>query len=50
MKLRQIVATSLQALGICGISGGVMLVSLWGGIVVLGAGLVAFGIAVERAN
>ena len=47
--MRAIIATALQASGVVAIAAGVGFVSLWGGIITLGAGLVLFGIAVERS-
>jgi len=45
---RQTLATILEAGGLLVASIGVGTVSIWGGLVTLGAGMVVFGIAVER--
>lgn len=50
MKRRAVIATILQALGVLTVSAAVERVSLWGGLLTLGVGLVAFGIAVERGD
>ncbi|MCU1494798.1 MAG: hypothetical protein JWO62_2562 [Acidimicrobiaceae bacterium] len=48
MSGKQIVATILEAAGVLAIAYGVYLVSRWGALVTLGAGLIVFGIAIER--
>jgi hypothetical protein len=45
--LRTLIATILQALGILGVAAGVYWIVPWAGVVVLGAGLVLFGLSVE---
>jgi hypothetical protein len=43
-------ATIIQAVGVCLISTGVALWSLPAGVCVLGAGVILFGIAMERGK
>lgn len=50
MKLKSILTITLQALGVVSIAGGVAMVSLWGGAITLGAGMLAFGVALERGE
>jgi hypothetical protein len=46
----RIVASLLEALGVLAVAGGVGFLAVWAGIVTLGAGLVLFGIALERGD
>lgn len=48
MNLKAVIATILEALGLLAVAGGVALVSIWAGVIVFGAGLVLFGVAMER--
>lgn len=50
MKPKSIIVATLQAMGVISIAGGVAMVTLWAGAVVLGVGMVAFGVAIERAD
>src|ERR1039458_9908234 len=50
VKLRALIATALQAVGILTIAAGVGFVSFWGGLLALGVGLVLFGVAIERGE
>lgn len=50
MKLKAIVTVALQALGVVSIAGGIAMVSLWGGAIALGVGMLAFGVALERSG
>ena len=50
MTRKSLIATALEATGILTASAAVGFVSLWGGLLTLGLGLVAFGVAVERGD
>lgn len=45
---RTVIATILEAAGILAVSAGAARVAVWAGLLVLGVGLVLFGISVER--
>lgn len=50
VKPRAIIVNSLQALGIVVIAGGVGMVDRAAGVITLGVGMVAFGVALELGN
>jgi hypothetical protein len=43
-------ASALQVIGILVLAAGVAMVAPWAGVVVVGAGLLAFGLAMERSR
>lgn len=47
---RKSIAAALEAVGLLTVATGVGFVSVWGGILTLGAGMVIFGVAIERGD
>lgn len=43
-------ASALQGIGILTVAAGVAMVAPWAGVIVAGAGLLAFGLAMERSR
>ena len=47
---RKIAASAVQVAGMLTVSAAVGLVSVWGGLLTLGAGALLFGVALERSS